>query len=136
MNDIKLAPIRSEKKEVENFLIDLQKAILALDEEQDFVFISKKKALEEEQYSTPYTLLELGYDRTDILQVLAALTVKNYSETLFDVKNENPPLLYVFGTYIQQKEIYIKLKIRESKKKTIICISFHFSKIRMTYPYK
>lgn len=49
-------------------------------------FLSQKKENKD-------TLLDLNYDVYDIINELLTLDIKNYSETLFDDRNENPPLL-------------------------------------------
>lgn len=67
--------------------------------------------------------------------MLYSLKLCNYSETLIDKNNNDPPFLYVFGKYIKEKEIYIKFKIRENQQKCIVCVSFHYSEHKMVYPY-
>ena len=37
---------------------------------------------------------------------------------------------------IDGKEVYIKIKLRERAKRDIACISFHFAKNKMEYPYR
>ncbi|WP_288528443.1 hypothetical protein [uncultured Eubacterium sp.] len=81
------------------------------------------------------TLLDLEYDTNDIINTLLSLKLDNYSETLMDKNNSDPPLLLVFGKLINGKEVYIKLKIREKAKNYIICVSFHYSEYKMNYPY-
>ena len=60
---------------------------------------------------------------SDIVERLKELTVQEYSETLYDKDDDNPPLLFVFGKDINCKKIYIKLKIKDVKKK-VLC--YHF----------
>lgn len=62
------------------------------------------------------------------------MTVKEYSETLIDQDNDAPPLLFVFGKDINQRLVYIKLKIKSEKKK-VLCVSFHYAKWEMKFPY-
>ena len=78
----------------------------------------------------------LGYDNVDIVERLKTLCVKEYSETKIDKDNTHPPLLFVFGKVIDGKEVYIKIKLRERAKRDIACISFHFAKNKMEYPYR
>ena len=101
----------------------------------DLTLIVKKKPLEKEKFSTAFTILDLDYGRTEIAERLKELTYKNYSETLFDDADRNPPLLFVFGKLINGDTIYIKLKVRDGKKKHIICLSFHYAEHTMYYPY-
>jgi hypothetical protein len=82
------------------------------------------------------TLLELDYNAEDVVEELLKLNVDDYSHSLPDEKNNNPPYLHVFGRIIKEKEIYIKLKVRTSNEKRIICISFHYPEHTINYPYK
>lgn len=99
----------------------------------DYVLIKSKK--EEIEYSTPTTLLDLEFDDEDALEAIKTLRLEDYSHTLFDRDNDQPSYLYVFGKEIQGKLVYIKYKIREGKR-IIICVSFHYPKESMEFPYK
>ncbi|MDD7404163.1 MAG: hypothetical protein SO170_10595 [Butyribacter sp.] len=105
------------------------------DIDTDFVLIRKKKQGKEQEYSTPYTLLELDYDNEDIIERLKELTVAEYSETKIDKDDLNPPLLFVFGMNINNKLVYIKLKIKGEQQRYILCVSFHYAKANMIFPY-
>ena len=59
--------------------------------DRDFIIIRSKKKSGKEQYSTPYTLLDLEYDASDIVERLKELTIREYSETLVDKDDTNPP---------------------------------------------
>ena len=107
-----LVNVHSSKKAVAEFISKLKNILLneKFDVEKDITIIkSKKKAV---QYSTPYTLLDLDYDIEDVVERLKELRVEEYSETLIDKDDLNPPLLYVFGKNIDGKQVYIKLKIK------------------------
>jgi len=69
---------------------------------------------------------------------LEKLDVSNYVETLVDNKGIGLPNFYVFGITIQEKEIYIKVKIRDKNNSKVFCISFHFAKFPLSNkkPYK
>ncbi|WP_442870347.1 hypothetical protein [Anaerocolumna sp. AGMB13025] len=136
VSDIKIK-ISSSEKDVLKFINDLFTVINNehFIIEKNLVFISKKKYGEEEKYSTPYTLADLDYDSSDVLERVKELTVKDYSETLYDRDDDNPPLLFVFGKNINGKEIYIKLKVRDEKNK-VICLSFHYAEYSMQHPYR
>ena len=106
---IKLS-IQSKEKEIIEFLRELQH-ILHSEEfniDDDLTIIKSQKNNEKVQYSTPYTLLDLDYDASDVADRLKELTIKEYSETLVDKDDLNPPLLFVFGKDINGKQIYIK----------------------------
>ena len=64
------------------------------------------------------------------------LTVEEYSETKIDKDDLNPPLLFVFGKDINSRLIYVKLKIKENPQKHVLCVSFHYAKDNMIFPYK
>ena len=55
--------------------------------------------------------MALEYDNNDIVEVLKTLTVEDYSETKIDTDDIHPPILYVFGKKIDEKLVYIRLKI-------------------------
>ena len=116
-----------------DFYIPLQSADFNMD--TDLVIIRRRKQDGEQFFSTPYTLVDLGYDAGDIAELLKQLTVEEYSETKIDKDDLNPPLLFVFGKVIEGKLIYIKLKIKSSQKKYILCVSFHYAKDKMKFPY-
>lgn len=129
--------IKSKKKEVIAFLNELrailQKEYFNID--TDFILIHKKKKKEDEKFSTPYTLLDLDYDIGDVVERLKELTVEEYSETKIDKDNMEPPLLFVFGKNINNKQVYVKLKIKEEQPRPVLCVSFHYAKEKMLFPY-
>ena len=125
--------IQSKKREVVAFLDELQ--ILLGKEDFDINLIRKKKQGEERKYSTPYTLLDLDYDTEDVVNRLKELTVEEYSETKIDKDDLNPPLLFVFGKDINGKLVYVKLKIKGDQQKYVLCVSFHYAKDKMSFPY-
>jgi hypothetical protein len=136
VDTIKLS-IHSKKNEVTDFLEELQ-GILGkenFDIDTDITLIRAKKKKEEELYSTPHTLLDLDYDTYDVVDRLKELTVKEYSETLIDKDDINPPLLFVFGKDINNKQVYVKLKIKGNPSRYVVCISFHYAKEKMVFPY-
>ncbi|MCI8829850.1 MAG: hypothetical protein HFG43_02535 [Lachnospiraceae bacterium] len=125
--------IQSKKREVVAFLDELQ--ILLGKEDFDINLIRKKKQGEDRKYSTPYTLLDLDYDTEDVVNRLKELTVEEYSETKIDKDDLNPPLLFVFGKDINGKLVYVKLKIKGDQQKYVLCVSFHYAKDKMSFPY-
>lgn len=129
-------PIRSGKKEVKAFLQNL-KGILEdknFNIDNDLIIIKSSK--DEIEFSTRYTMIDLEYDSSDVVARLRELTVSEYSETLIDKDDDKPPLLFVFGKDINNKLVYIKLKIKEETTKKVLCLSFHYAKHTMEYPYR
>lgn len=128
---------KSKKKEVISFLEEL-KALLGredFDVDTDLLIIKKKKTGKDEKYSTPYTLLDLEYNTEDVVERLKELTVEEYSETKIDTDDVNPLQLFVFGKDISGKLVYIKLKIKGEQQKYVLCVSFHYAKGEMIFPY-
>jgi hypothetical protein len=103
------------------------------DLDKDLFLNQKHKNNGKEKYSTPYTLNELEYDASDVANTLKGLRLEEYSESLVDNDDSNPPMLYVFGKYIDCRLVYIKFKIKDNNK--IACVSFHFPEEKMTFPY-
>lgn len=129
--------IKSKKKEVQTFLDELMEILedRNFDIDKDFTLIKTKKEEDKEQYSTPYTLLALEYNIEDVVERLKELTVEEYSETIIDKDDVNPPLLFIFGKKINHEQIFIKLKIKEKQKRHVLCVSFHYAEYVMTFPY-
>lgn len=127
---------QSKKGEVAAFLKELkmflEKGDFNID--TDFILIRKNKN-DDMEHSTPYTLLDLDYDIEDVVDRLKELTVEEYSETKIDKDDLDPPLLFVFGKNINRKLIYIKLKIKGDQKRHVLCVSFHYAKDKMKFPY-
>lgn len=127
---------QSKKGEVAAFLKELkmflEKGDFNID--TDFILIRKNKK-DDMEHSTPYTLLDLDYDIEDVVDKLKELTVEEYSETKIDKDDLDPPLLFVFGKNINRKLIYIKLKIKGDQKRHVLCVSFHYAKDKMKFPY-
>ncbi len=118
------------------FLIELKELL----EKEDFnidsdITLIKKKKTDDEEHSTAYTLLDLDYDTYDVVERLKELSVSEYSETKIDKDDLDPPLLFVFGKDINRKLVYVKLKIKGDLKRRVICVSFHYARDPMKFPY-
>lgn len=127
---------KSKRREVEDFLDELHSFLKSdeFDTNTDLILIRTKKSGEDLKFSTSYTLLDLDYDTTDVVDRLKELTVREYSETKIDKDDVNPPLLFVFGKDINGKLVYVKLKIRNQPRQ-VVCVSFHYAKEKMEFPY-
>lgn len=128
---------KTKKKEVMTFLDDLKNLLGRedFDIDKDLTLIRKKKSGDEQKYSTTYSLLDLEYDASDVIERLKELTVAEYSETKIGKDDMNPPLLFVFGKDINNKLVYIKLKIKGNQQRHVVCVSFHYAKDKMEFPY-
>ena len=133
---IKLS-FQSKEKEIIEFLGELKNILHSegVNIDKNLTIIKAKKKSGKERFSTPYTLLDLDYDASDIAERLKELTIREYSETLVDKDDINPPLLFVFGKDIKGKQIYIKLKIKGSQTRHVLCVSFHYAEEKMIFPY-
>ena len=129
-------PIQSQKTAVKAFLEDLKEVLGDGDFDIDKNLLIIRSRKDEIEYSTNYTLVDLEYDSFDVVERLKELTVAEYSETLIDKDDDKPPLLFVFGKDINAKLVYIKLKIKGETDKKVLCLSFHYAKYDMKFPYK
>lgn len=127
---------QSKKREVVAFLDELHKLLESddFDINVDLHLVRKRKQGDEQKFSTPFTLLDLDYDAEDVVERLKELKVEEYSETKIDKDDIKPPILFVFGKEINGKLIYVKLKIRDQQKQ-VVCVSFHYAKDKMEFPY-
>ena len=129
-------PIQSQKTAVKAFLEDLKEVLGDEDFDIDKNLLIIRSRKDEIEYSTNYTLVDLEYDSFDVVERLKELTVAEYSETLIDKDDDKPPLLFVFGKDINAKLVYNKLKIKGETDKKVLCLSFHYAKYDMKFPYK
>ena len=128
---------KSPIQEVEKFLKQLRNVLDAptFDVDCDFILIQKRKSPEQTQFSTPNTLIDLDFDAEDVLETLKNLTVADYSETLSDQKDNQPPLLFVFGKEIKGTTVYIKVKIKRMQQDCVLVVSFHYAQYPMNHPH-
>ena len=124
----------SSKEQVENFLLELKHIIndkrFNINEDFD-ILLKKKNETDDDAYTTKNTLIQLNYDKNDIIRNLS-----EYIETLTDVKNVYSPQFWVFIKRINLKQVYIKVKIRSIQNRKIFCISFHFARFQVNnFPY-
>ena len=135
--DIIFLSMQSKKSEVLMFLDELKSILYSQDFnlDTDLTLIRKKKKDADQKYSTPYTLLDLDYDANDVVDRLKELTIEEYSETKIDRDDLNPPFLFVFGKDINNQLVYVKLKIKGEQHRHVLCVSFHYAKEKMTFPY-
>ena len=94
---IKINSCSSSRKDVKLFLEELKNILNSdtFDIDKNLLIIKSKK--DEIEFSTNYTILDLEYNSMDIVERLKELTISEYSETLYDRDDDNPPKLFVFG---------------------------------------
>jgi hypothetical protein len=81
------------------------------------------------------TLLALELKYADIKGILRELNLEDYSQGPLPDKLYHRGDMWVFGKMVKGKEIYIKIQLGLPDSQTI-CISFHFSEFKLTYPFK
>ncbi len=126
---------RSERSTIRNLLKETKDILLSPDFNIDTDYILIQSSKEDFEYSTSATMIDLDFGDEDVIATLLSLELEDYSHTLIDRDNDEPPYLFVFGKVIQKKMVYIKYKIREAKR-IIICVSFHYPKEQMEFPYR
>lgn len=121
----------SSQNEVDNFLQDLRK-ILKIDGYRLDILLRKRREDSLDPYTTENTLLDLDYNTKDVRNELMSLTVREYIENVNDNIHDQKPPFWIFSKKIQNRNVYIKVKIRSIQKKSIFCVSFHYAR----YPLK
>lgn len=126
---------KSKKGDVQIFLRELN----SIFNSEYYEFDLPAREDKEEKYTTKYCMEQLSFsDKSQVVEELKKLTVANYYETVKDenIKKHNE-YFYIFGKIIQEKMIYIKVKIVSRDEKKVLCISFHFPEFEMIlFPYK
>ncbi len=80
------------------------------------------------------TMDMLNYSIKDVLNELQELTFSEYCQSVPDLNHKDNIPYHVFFKTIQEREIYIKVKVRNNK--IIVCKSFHFAKFsHRDFPY-
>ena len=132
---------RVSRNNIENFLSEM-KSILCnpnFNIEKDFYFMrDREKDDPNDEYSNRNTMLALNYDSSDIVRELRTLSVHEYVESMVDTVSKDLSFWHIFGRKIQNKDVYIKVRIkqRNNGKDFVFCISFHFARRIITdFPY-
>ena len=93
-----------------------------------------KCSLAEKREKNIQTLAELGLLPKDVFQILFELTPQNYYRgPSNDYDTKEIDCIWEFGTFIEDKEIYIKLKLTDDYVKNI---SFHIAERKIEYLFK
>lgn len=130
------------KKDIETFLVEMNNILYSpnFDIDRDFMFteIRAKDDLDDE-FTNANTMLELGFDRYDVVEHLKTLTIEEYTESMLDTVSKDMSFFHVFGRKIQGRDVYIKvrIKLRKIGTKYVFCVSFHFARHSIThFPHK
>ncbi|MCK4308807.1 MAG: type II toxin-antitoxin system MqsR family toxin [Candidatus Atribacteria bacterium] len=118
-----------QREIVRNILIKI-KSLVA---KGNYIFLWNRK----ENFET---LLELGLKYSHVKQEILSLTPKEYSQGPLldkDQTNYKNEYFWIFGKNVQNKLIYIKLKIRKTNEhEETVCMSFHIAEYQMKFPLK
>lgn len=115
---------------VQTFLNELKRI---LKEPNVELIIDPREENDDEYYSTEYCLTELGYQDKDVIQKLLELKVTDYIESCKDERFPKSNEFNIFGIILNQKEIYIKVKVSSYTNKIILCMSFHYAKFPLKW---
>ena len=114
-------------------MIDIYKVNLVLFKIK--VLIGEGKcSFEQRREKNIRTLTTLGLLPENVFQILLELTPQNYYRgPSNDYDTKETDCIWEFGITIDDREIYIKLKLQEDCVKDI---SFHFAEQKIEYPFK
>ena len=113
---------------VRDFLQLVKETIANPVADQGWVLVPRKENKE--------CLLQLGFKYPDIKETLLGLSVEDYCEGPCDDRDQ-PGELWVFGKAIDNKVVYIKLKLASFGPLRIVrVVSFHFAEHTLEHPFE
>ena len=135
--------IQSSKSNVCDFLEKMKSILESVDFDirRDFIF-QRYRVIDDpdDEYTNENTLLALDYDMQDVVEVLKALTLEDYHESMVDNVADGFNVFFVFGKRIRKRDVYIKVRLKQRAgmaNSYVFCISFHFARQTITlYPYR
>ena len=117
-----------EREIVRDFLQLVKETIANPIADQGWVLVPRKENKE--------CLLQLGFKYPDIKETLLGLSVEDYCEGPCDDRDQ-PGELWVFGKTIENKVVYIKLKLASLGPLRIVrVVSFHFTEHTLEHPFE
>lgn len=137
-----LHTVTVRKKDIESFLAEMKSILCSpdFDIDCDFMFTDIRANDDpDDEFTNANTMLELGFDRYDVVEHLKTLTVEEYTESMLDTVSKDMSFFHVFGRKIQGRDVYIKVRIKLCKigTKYVFCVSFHFARHSIThFPHK
>ncbi len=138
-----MIPIQSSKSNVCDFLEKMKSILESVDFDirRDFIF-QRYRVIDDpdDEYTNENTLLALDYDMQDVVEVLKALTLEDYHESMVDNVADGFNVFFVFGKRIRKRDVYIKVRLKQRAgmaNSYVFCISFHFARQTINlYPYR
>ena len=117
-----------EREKVRDFLQSIKETIANPVADQGWVLVPRPENKE--------CILQLGFKYQDISETLLDLSVEDYCEGPCQDRDQ-PGDLWVFGKVIENKAIYIKIKLASFGPLRIVrVISFHFADYTLDHPFK
>jgi hypothetical protein len=117
-----------DREKVRDFLQSVKETIANPIAEQGWVLVPRLENKE--------CILQLGFRYQDIVETLLGLSVEDYCEGPCRDRDQ-PGELWVFGKVIENKAVYIKMKLASFGPLRIVrVISFHFAKDTLEHPFK
>lgn len=130
------------KEAVESFLLNVRKILnsSSFNINKNFLFIRFRASYSDNNLHTnDSTLIDLEYNTQDVVNEIKSLTTEHYKETFIDNQPGKINPFYCFIKTINNKQVYIKFKIKEKNNKQVLCVSFHFAEHDVSdnkLPYK
>lgn len=89
------------------------------------------------QSKTRVFMRSIGYRGVDVLKVVQELEIDDYSSGPLRDDKGRPRDLWVFGKYLEEYEVYIKLAawLKDGDVRAM-CVSFHEAEQPLSYPYR
>jgi len=117
-----------EREKVRDFLQSIKETIANPVADQGWVLVPRPENKE--------CILQLGFKYQDISETLLDLSVEDYCEGPCQDRDQ-PGDLWVFGKVIENKAVYIKIKLASFGPLRIVrVISFHFADYTLDHPFK
>lgn len=89
------------------------------------------------QSKTRVFMRSIGYRDVDVLEAVQELEIDDYSSGPLRDDKGRPRDLWVFGKYLEEYEVYIKLAawLKDGDVRAM-CVSFHEAEQPLFYPYR
>jgi hypothetical protein len=114
----------AKKEEVQQFLNDFKAKMSVF----QILFRDERKKNTQALLS-----LEMSWEKRK--KVIQSLEIEDYCEGPLDDKLYGIASLWVFGKYIKELELYVKISMGKPNS-SVLCVSFHEAEHKMTYPLK
>lgn len=99
--------------------------------------IGDRKYIVKNHYKNTQALIDYGINEKQRDEIIYSLSLTDYSKGPCK-DTQKPGIYWIFGTFIEDKEVYIKMKIHTNAfgNDKGICFSFHPPTSKMEYPFR